>query len=266
MGQAYLMRRGSAKSLKVVSCASADAFPTVVLKNTMAVISDVPSVRIYIQAERPENGEAGDVWARTGDGDAISMYTSRSSLEIGVMHVEQHDGEKWKRVEAHVYDGAQWRQVSVERYMLYKRGEDNTAVTGGWATDAHDGISLTFGTDSIVFKVVKDGNRYASFYTKNKIDLTEYKTLGIVLSKASGVGTSGDMYLGATLKAYTGASGPELGDSYTAGGSLNVAPDKGKDFTEERDFIIDISALDTSYYIQIGASIASATIHEIYLL
>lgn len=266
MGQAYLMRRGGRGSgLRAVSYAGAEALPARERKNTLAVISDIGSRYAYAQAERPETGEAGDVWVRTAGGSDISIYETYASLEVGILYVEQYSGEKWERMEAYIFDGTDWVQVSAARFALYERGTDETEITGGWDKDENTGMTVTFGEEGIELKIVYGGDRYATAFTKNRIDLTEYTTLCMTVLEASGEGETSALYLGATDSVYMGGSGNELYSSFAAGVRRSIAETE-EEITAETTIAADISAIEGSYFIQFGGGIANATISEIYLL
>lgn len=268
MGEAYLMRRGgSGTGLRAVSYASMSDVKGRLPKNTIVVVSEIPSIYVYVQLNRPEAAETGDVWARIKGGNDISVYAPKSSLEVGIDYVEQYNGEKWVRVRASVSDGkGAFRVVSDAQEPIYNRGNTVDDITGGWSIDKNSGMTLTFGAESAVLAITGDANRYATAYTNNKIDLTKYREIGMVVSNARGRGASGTLYLGATTSVYMGGTGSELLASFKAGTSLGVSPDKKEDFSEETTMTVDISELTGSYYIQFGAAIADATVHEIYLV
>lgn len=257
MGQAYLMRKGGkGNGLRAVSCASADKLPTLATKNRLAVISDIKSIYVYVQAERPEVGEAGDVWAKSVSGDDISVYTTRSSLEVGIKCVEQYDGTQWKRMEAYIYDGEAWRNVSTEKVLLYENGVTNAELVTGWTERKGNYGVIEWNEDHLYLGYTGSVDRYASVYTGNTIDLTNYSKIVAVVSETTGSGTG---TLGAAAAPYTGVSQGTGREQMAAYVSIPSG------VTEKTTYELDISALEGTYVIQLMAGIWNGTFYEIYL-
>lgn len=267
MGQAYIMRRGSGGiKIRVSAYASAEQLPEVAQKNTIAVISEIPVSYAYVQATRPENPTEGAVWIKSKGGEDITLRSPSAGVDIGIEFVRQYNGTEWVNVAAYAHNGTEWYAVSVARLYLYDRGTDVTEATGGWEKDENGGMTLTFGTDSAVLKITRDADRYATAYTKNKIDVSQFSSLYMVVTSAKGRENKGSLYLGLTENVYTGGTGSELLNSFKAGTERNVAPDKNNTITAETEIVVDISNVQGEYMVQFGASIADATVVEIYMV
>lgn len=266
MGQAYIVRRGgNGVRFHLIAAPTVDNLPIFAQKNTLAIISDIPVGHLYVQGLKPENPNIGDVYTDGSKNTAFTIKSGAMDANIGIEYVEQYDGEKWIRVEGYAWIDNAWTQVCYARLYLYNRGDQKLETTGGWKTDIHTGITGEFGVNEFIITVIGTGDRYGTIYTKNKINLTEYKTLNMIVSSAVGVDSSGNIYLGATSKVYNGGQGQELFDSFIAGKKINVAPNNSAAITSETIISVDISYLTSSYQIQLGAAIASMTLKEVYL-
>lgn len=259
MGQAYLMRRGGNGSarLNAINRAEGDALPESAVKNTIAVISDISAAHVYAQAERPENAEAGDVWLMTGGGDDIGMYTPGSSLENGILLVEQYDGEKWVLVEAYIWDGEMWRLVSSRQTHIYDNGVTNEALVGGWDSKTDAKGVITWNADSLYLGYTGEQARYASVFTTKAIDLTGYSKLCVVVS-----GTSGTKDGAACVTKEVSVN--VLLDTVLSKMAAYVRIPV--DVADKATYEADISTLTGEHYIQLVAAIFKGTFHEVYLV
>lgn len=167
MGQAYLVRRGGAGGKpKVIACADAASLPEKAKVNTIAVITDVAVKDLYIQSAAPEAPEVGAVWAVIGVGS-----TPR---------IEVFDGELWRLVDAYLFDGASWVQMTAGRLDLYLNGTDYTINSGGWGSKEADHGTVSWTNTYLALSYWSDDKLYASVYTKAAIDLTLFSKLVIV--------------------------------------------------------------------------------------
>lgn len=84
----------------------------------------------------------------------------------------------WNDVDAKIYRDGEW--VPLWSGELYYKGKQYEDKTGGWGSATSEG-SVTFESDSVKLATtgsINTGPR-ASIYTKKKVDLTPYKTLGV---------------------------------------------------------------------------------------
>lgn len=259
MGQAYIMRRGGrGAAIRLMTMESAEMLPESALCNTLAVITKTEAGHVYIQSGQPEEAQAGDIWAATGEGETFSFSTSRADVPIGIKHVAQYDGAEWKRVGAYAWMDGAWARVSTEKFMLYERGMDMTDATGGWGSKKDSYGKATWNADSLYLGYAADATvaRYASVYTMNKVELTQYTKLSVL---ASAVDVGNGFIFGAIAEPYTGVSTSAVKEAMAAHVTLT------KDEAEETVYEADISALSGGYHIQLAVGVSKATIHEIYL-
>lgn len=259
MGQAYLMRRGGngGAILNAIERSDADNLPASAVKNTIAVIGGIQPGHVYAQAERPEDANAGDVWLKTSGGDDISIHGASSSIENGVLLVEQYDGEKWVHVEAYIWDGEKWRPVSVPKTYVYENGVTNEALVGGWGSKTDTKGVVTWNADSLYLGYTGDQARYASVFTTKAIDLTNYSKLCVVVSGTSGTKEGAACV---TKEASVNVSLETVLSKMAAYVRIPV------DVADKATYEADISTLEGEHYIQLVAAVFKGTFHEVYLV
>lgn len=137
--------------------------------------------------------------------------------------------------------------ITANPVYLYNAGDTCDDLTGGWTSIALPMASveegnnkeptITYGTDSITFKIELSTYKTGLAYINNKIDLTPYSKIRIKGSTAAaGVGT--DQYLCAQS-----AIGTYYNQNLAA--SVSVANANSQTF----DTYLDVSALSGEYYI-----------------
>lgn len=98
-----------------------------------------------------------------------------------------------------------WKFGNMQDLLLYYYGDENTALTGGWSAYAYKTVT----SNSTVFTptITKESNRmkvsitgtssswyYGSVFADKTIDLTNIKTIEIVVNSVKNIGTSGNMW------------------------------------------------------------------------
>lgn len=146
--------------------------------------------------------------------------------------------------------------LSVKHTLLYIKGNECTANTGGWVTGK--GTSSSSYTQGSVTKnsgnvVISTSGAYQSiaFYTKNKVNLTDYSTLKVSVTAHSAKNTSSQMYLMADSN-IDWSDGRNAEVKITATGISSIS----------------VSGLNSSYYVTMtgwSGSGVSTTIDRIWL-
>ncbi len=153
-----------------------------------------------------------------------------------------------------VYYNGKWNpsvKANMQSMMLYNRGEDNTAVTGGWngyaykaatsgasvaaptVTNSSDGMRVSLNSSSTVGGV----------WTGKAIDLTNYSAIKVTCD----IDAAGEFYLGLSAMKE---------NNYTATVKISVSS----------DCVMDISNITGSYYILFQLYRTTATIYSIELI
>jgi hypothetical protein len=157
---------------------------------------------------------------------------------------KQYVNGAWVYKTAKIYQGGKW--VDLWNGSLYDSGNEYTEITGGWVAEGKamgnwaTGVGtpvLTKNSDNMVFSVSISGNG-AIFYTKNKINLANYKTLHLecTLNTPSAVGYEHRH----NLNIWT-----SIGTYYTDNRAATTDLHGKGDATRS----IDVSNLNDSYYI-----------------
>lgn len=159
------------------------------------------------------------------------------NVPVGTWTVSCTDGSKTASKEVSITEEGQNETIILSyTLVLYNAGYDNVSVTGGW--ESKRGCTLTKNADNLyaVATVMYSANT-GIFATKNKIDLSQYKTLrykGKNLANLYG-------YFGIVISASIPAMGTDPNSSSAAW--VNFGPG------ELAESSIDISSLTGEYYV-----------------
>ena len=248
MGEAYLVRRGgTGLKLNVIACASADALPGTASENTIAVITDLQPVGLFVQATEPQNPVEGDVWAVTTGGDALLFAASKKSVKVGLSRIEQYDGAAWVQKVGYVHAGNGWAPIS--NVMDLYNGE--AGQTDGWQTGKGGGTATYTGT-YMQLKITESGTgQWVS--TETPIDLTGFTVLKADVN-VTAVNKQLSQYLHVRLAV---ADSPDVspGDESITTKDEITCSTKG-----ERTLSYDISALNSAKYVLVGIGWPDATV------
>lgn len=238
MADGYICRRGGTNVLNFLVVGGTSK-PTTAKSNTIWANTSATVTSYHIGPLQP-TGSAGMVWIRSGSASNYKSFNAlkKNAVMIYVMSAQQYISGKWVMLDAHIYQSGAWTQFSTTTQYLFKAGDVMTDITGGWA--AIDGASLLSNAlDLVVYQDVKG----AQVYTKNKIDLTNYKTLHVKVGA-----TYHDSFMcGVMANAPTTTSGSYSTNSAkcAATKTLNAA---------NTEFTLDVSSLSGSYYVWLGES------------
>ena len=153
-----------------------------------------------------------------------------------------------------------WEVGNMQNLFAYNYGNENTAITGGWSgyayKDSGSGSSVKLPT------VTKESNRmkigstgtssswyFGSVFAEKPIDLTNYKTIEIV------VGT-------ANLNSNTGGGG----FSVTKTKANNYANAKLVNITGTGTYTLDVSSLSGSHYLCLSVRAGASTAEQYYYI
>ena len=159
-------------------------------ENTIWVSTDQAITGWVFSHNLPDSPFEGMVWIVNGisgvhEFDAVSDV----SLRVQVASAKQYISGAWVIKTTKVYQNGAWCETIL---YLYNNGYSNTSVTGGWTTTQYDYSSsvgnrgtptITYNTTNI--KYVGLGAKHCIFNTVNKVNLTAYKTLKVVISSHS---------------------------------------------------------------------------------
>lgn len=260
MAEGIIVRRGGSGggvALSVSAYSSADAMPATASDNDVAIISSIPVNNVTVSFEQPANAATGDVWLTIGeDGTSMTMGGNGVTLPIGVNNAMQYDGTAWQSVDAYIWQNGAWVSIESAKVYLIRNGASNTALVDSWTTKKDAKGVVTWNEDNVYIGYNEGDGRYASIYTANTIDLTNYKKLSIVVSNTGG---TKDGILGVLTAPYTGVSGTTGVEKMAASVGITY------NIEDKATHVLDISAVNGAHHVQVIAGIFKATIHDIYL-
>lgn len=202
----------------------------------------------------PENPAEGMVWITTASGGELGFSaTKKNSVMIYPFAVQQYLAGEWVPGEGMIYQDGTWKYLGV---TVYDKGDQCTAVTGGWQSIDGANSKVTFEAGGIKFNVTSSSaGRVSSVYTVDKIDVTSAKQLRLDVATLTPKETNGALSVGVIDTPYTANdSGAKFVAACAA--ALRI-PDT---VTATTSYYVDISRLSGEYHVEIVAGIANALV------
>lgn len=152
--------------------------------NTIWVDTDAEITSWIFSAAEPENPTEGMVWIATETASTVSFNALKeNSVMVYPLSAKQYAGGAWVDVEAKCYQNAEWVELKSD-FLIFDNGNTFDDITGGWE------ISGVF--DEGCLRIYSASNVRAAV-AKNKINVTDYKTMFITVKKT---GTAGNIKFG----------------------------------------------------------------------
>ena len=132
--------------------------------------------------------QEGDIWLKTFmPSNIVFNAVRKNALMIHLNTTKQYIGGVWTDVSFKIYQYGRWVEAATYVYT-YNKGDLCTDTTGGWSTAVYDveywhtsNISFKKDVQSLNIGItIDDDNCCGSFYTANKIDLTNYSKLCVL--------------------------------------------------------------------------------------
>ena len=156
-------------------------------ENTIWVNTDQEITGWSIGSEKPTTVFEGLVYIKTSDTGTKLDILNKNQLTICTLIAQQYVSGSWKFIEGKTYSDNSWKQWVT---FLYNRGDTCNNITGTWvntniryATDANGGnyLRIAYNSDHILMQPPAANYNSGLFRTTNKIDLTNFKKLVVVL-------------------------------------------------------------------------------------
>ena len=158
------------------------------------VNTDIDITGYFLSAEQPENLTEGNLWIKISDSSNVEIGTPLGKDYITIMldSVSQYVDGNWVSAEAKSFQNGVW--VDFWNGDLYDAGNEFEYITGGWVSTFdviswnNNNVSEQAATKSGKLITLKASNVYSAspINTKNKIDVTPYKTLSVDITVKSG--------------------------------------------------------------------------------
>lgn len=181
--EAAICGGGGSLNFKVVG---GTAQPTNPSENTIWVNTDVAISSYVFATAEPSNPKEGMVWIATDKSSDMAFNAlKKNAVMVYPLSAKQYVSGKWVDKTAKTYQSGEWIDW-IDPDLLYRYGNENTAVTGGWKTgtpttygsgyNKTGNLTVTNDENGYVAKqTVNEGNSF--LYVSNLIDLTKYSTL-----------------------------------------------------------------------------------------
>lgn len=247
--------------------AEAEMLADTPVENTIGV--EVHSFNDYIiSATEPENPSEGLLWLQI-DGESPVKFSATKNDEICLHPIkayiyntpEEEADTGWTSLVSNLFKDSKWH--SFGKQYLYRDGNEYESITGRWGCasvpfSGSVGYSATTnrGEDSLEVNITKDrvgtdSTIGTSLHCRNKIDLTNYKTLTF-----KGLFE----YENANSNAYY-CCWTDLSDTY----QKNIAVSAIYTENNTADVVLDVSALEGEHEIGIGIRSCRLRLDECYL-
>lgn len=185
--------------------------------------------------------QANDVRIATGVQSNLPLAVT-PAISIAPQYCMQHTGSAWVQREAYVRKSGVWERM---RLSLYKEGNEQTSVTGGWRARAQvieGGVArlpgFTKGATNLTLTHTASGANYSGVgEVANNIDVTAAKKLKVELTHTGGGHT---LYIIVTNRSAT--------DYYSGAAAVY----KTTTALTKQTIELDVTALTGTYNIAVG--------------
>lgn len=191
----------------------------------------------YFSAAMPEGMQEWDVWFSTDTSSPIEFNAlKKNGIQVYPISAKQYVSGALVDKTTKIYRNGEW--VIWWTGELYDNGNQYEPVTGGWKAVDDDGGKgrVKFNTSNIEI-YNKSEYETDSIYTKNKMDLTKFKSIILEVSVSAVSSQSG-------TKVSVGIA--SRNDNHRAYKNCSLGH-KGSNSTGTMTLICDISAIDSGY-------------------
>ena len=191
----------------------------------------------YFSATEPEEMQEWDVLFQTGTESDVEFNALRKNgLQVYPIFAKQYVSGSLVKVPALIYQNGEW--VSLWNGELYDHGKEFEFETGGWKLVKEGSNGSLSNTGDELMLTCGGASNGVSAFTKNKIDLTNVKTV----------------YFNVSTRTYNGGNNYSNIIVTNAGNSAwshtsNPAASKGLGANNKGEFSVDVSALSGEYYV-----------------
>ena len=218
------------------------AQPTSPKENTVWVNTATGISSWVFSATQPSSPSAGMVWFQAGTSAPASFNAlKKNNITVYPNGCKQYVSGAWQSKTAKTYQGGTWKEWAT---YLFKEGSGKQVP---FTVANMDNGSVNIGNDYIYMYAPSGGYGEKSFYTTNKVDLTNVKTILFDLKVDVGDVTVG---VGSQINATTA---PQTASTKVGACARKLVS-------------VDVSSLTGSYYVgaQSGDYAKTAYIYNIY--
>lgn len=253
MGNAFLYGNGSTAALnfRIIGGITQPQNPREndIWVNTDVLIPGWTLCDIVSKADYSVSGSVAIEYNSSNQNDGFNAL-KRNGIYLILQGVYQSDGAGWVDKEAQIYQNGQWNPIS---YVLFPADISGFTIAKAGPNPSGSTYDLSIDDNGYLKFAVTgpDGSNsaYGAVYTKNKIDLTKYKTVRIVASSDYVAGAFG-------VSSINADGNPPDGGGVVARKVIGNTPE----FTT---YELDISSLSGPYYLYFNQASFTNTTHSI---
>jgi hypothetical protein len=268
---------------KIITYPFEDELPEVADENTIAILTDSEIVRCSFYRGTPytklgfdvdQNKATGSFLIATGKYSPVYFDIDKGNCSVRVYPIGVYESYRdvginnvWVKKDARIYKNGQWMSFDTD---IYNYGDQCNAITGGWEIVKSGKGAVSFGEDYLFLGCDDSADSYASIYTKNAINFSEYTQMVILFENLTHVQSSSNgIKVGIVNSPYKGTSFADTGIDL----SFQVYEECTADITKAMSVVIDLTKIhegyegydEQTYYVQFAVTKSNATIKQIYL-
>ena len=194
--------------------------------------------------------DEGIVWIKTGTSSAAEFNAlKKNGITVYPLSAKQYVDGAWVTKIAKSYLSGEWKDWGT---FLFANGDQFTELTGGWGINSSSGLTCTVG-DTLSFNVTGSTARAGSVYTKNKIDVSNFRTLEVDVDISS---LTNKFYIG--LSSTAGIKNTQALSGYVAQATSTT--------TGPQTISLNVESFNSSYYVVIFSDVATADVSNVRLV
>lgn len=232
---------GVGLNFKVLAYSSEETLLAAVpAENTIGIVTEAEITSWVFDSSVPTDAEEGMLWIETGNNVNKFNALKKNSIIICPLSADQYISGAWTSVVAKSYIDGEWVEWAL---LLFDNGDTYDDITGGWSTVNSNGH----------LQILDNNSSDQKPYSKGTVPTSKYNTMYVEYNYASVQGSS-----------YSGA---EIGISASTSGAYvsSVAFDKSEVGTT-KTATLDISSVDTDYYVKTSGYYCTVQITKIWLV
>ena len=248
-GNGNLGGGGASLNFKVVGGTTQPENPK---ENTIWVNTDTAISEWVFSATQPTNPVEGMVWFQTGASAAAAFNAlKKNNLTVYPVACKQYVNDAWANKAAITFQGGTWISwINV----LFKNGDQYSAITGGWAGYQELNVKVNIGNSLKMNGTgTNNNNTLASIYTQNPVDVTYAKTLKLDDGGVSAI-SGGGIKIG--LSAIRPDSKANAQSVYSGNNIANA-------YYSRENSSLDISSVSGEYYVFVIVSLPGSASYTV---
>lgn len=213
--------------------------PSNPVENTIWVKTDTEITRWALSPVQPQSPTNGAVWIKTGNSSEHAFNAlKKNEIKVYPQGAKQYVASKWVDIDCLYYQNGKWNE-GVSTAFVFQNGAFTKGSLDYYASNQSSEAYIENG----IISLYAYGNSVVFFWTTEKYDLSNYSKLIFVVKSMEYTGNAGEV-------SFDVSSTEESEDA----AATTYTPIKNS--TTPSEHVVDISSLDSSYYIRAGIEMA----------